>query len=99
MCNHRAQGTWLLLLVALAVAAFLSPHASKNPDGLDRVAEDHRFTERAQAVVRSPLPEYTIPGIAHEGVSTAAAGVIGTLSTLGVGWGVARMVSRSQHKG
>lgn len=91
------KGTWLLFLAALVVAALLSPHAAKSPDGLDRVAEDHRFAERGRAVVPSPLPDYKIPGIAREGVSTAAAGVIGALVTLGAGWGVGRLISRSHR--
>ncbi|HHW14541.1 MAG TPA: hypothetical protein GXX28_06375, partial [Firmicutes bacterium] len=81
MHNHSGRAMWILLFAALAVAAFLSPLASKNPDGLDRVAEDKGFAERGRAVIHSPLPEYAVPGISHEGVSTAAAGVVGTLIT------------------
>lgn len=97
MSDHTKRGLWLLLFAALAVAAFLSPFASKNPDGLDRVAEDHRFAERGQAVLNSPLPEYTVPGVKHEGTSTALAGVLGTLVTLTAGWGIATALGRRQH--
>lgn len=33
---------------ALLIAGLLSPFASSNPDGLDRVAQDHGFDHRAE---------------------------------------------------
>ena len=35
------------LALALSIAAFLSPFASKDPDGLDRVSQDLKFEEKA----------------------------------------------------
>ncbi len=35
------------LAIALSIAAFLSPLASQDPDGLDRVAEDLKFSDKA----------------------------------------------------
>ena len=35
------------LALALSIAALLSPFASKDPDGLDRVAQDLKFEEKA----------------------------------------------------
>lgn len=80
------------------MAALLSPLASKNPDGLDRVAEDHGFAGRGRALVSSPLPDYAVPGVAHESLSTALAGVLGTLLTLGAGWGLAAAVARRKGR-
>ncbi|MBC7105043.1 MAG: PDGLE domain-containing protein [Firmicutes bacterium] len=83
------------LLVALAVALFLAPFASSNPDGLERVAEDKGFLERSEGreVVAAPIPDYLLPGIANEKLATAAAGFIGTLATFGVAYGVGRLVA------
>lgn len=83
------------LLVALAVAIFLSPFASSNPDGLERVAEDKGFLEQAEGkeVISSPIPDYLFPGIGSERAATAAAGFVGTLVTFGVMYGVGRLVA------
>jgi cobalt/nickel transport system permease protein len=92
----EARGsTWIAigLVIALAVA-FASPLASSSPDGLERVAEDQAFTEKAQTAPYTILPDYTIPGISDEALTTIAAGVIGVLVVAGVGYGVARMAGR-----
>lgn len=93
---------------ALLVAIFLSPFASQNPDGLDRVAKDHGFDKKE--LEESPakkLPFYSvfdsyalkfIPGYDKEGmpkmISTAAAGALGTLATFGVAWGIGKLAVR-----
>lgn len=87
--------------VALLIGVFLSPFASKNPDGLDRVAQDLKFEDRA--VEESPakkLPfhqvfdEYALRGVSNEQVSTALAGLLGTLTTFGLAWGLGKLVMR-----
>lgn len=82
---------WFLLILAIALALFLSPFASSFPDGLERVAEDHGFIDHGegQEVVQSPIPDYAMPWIANEKVATALAGIIGTLLTLAVVYGIA----------
>lgn len=89
---------WLLLLAALIIAAVLAPLASRNPDGLDRVAQDQGFAGRAKTVLRGPFPEYAVAGIKHSGVSTAVAGVGGTLLTLALGLGVATLIVKRGSK-
>lgn len=89
------------LALALSIAAFLSPFASKNPDGLDRVSQDLKFTEKAAA--ESPakqLPfaqifeEYSFKAVPNEKVSTALAGVTGTLVVFGLAWGIGKLAVR-----
>lgn len=84
----------VLLLVAVAVALFISPFASPSPDGLERVAEDHGFLEKGEgnAVLSSPIPDYLFPGIENERAATSFAGLIGTLLTFGVMYGLAKLV-------
>lgn len=79
------------LLIALAVT-FASPLADPNPDGLERVAEDHGFLSAAQEPSFNILPDYTVPFIQDSAVSTIVAGIIGTLVVAGVSYGVARLV-------
>ncbi|TYP57876.1 PDGLE domain-containing protein [Thermosediminibacter litoriperuensis] len=86
----------IILVAALIVAAFLSPFASPHPDGLERVAEDLAFSENGQlpAVRFSPMPDYTITVIHSEKVSTALAGIVGTLLTLVFTYGWTRILSK-----
>jgi hypothetical protein len=85
---------WLIgLSIALAVALF-SPLASPHPDGLERVAEDQGFLNRAEEAPYGLLPDYLFPGIENEAVATIAAGLVGTLVVFGIGYGLAWVVRR-----
>ncbi len=84
---------WIGLLVALGLA-LLSPLASPYPDGLERVAEDHGFIERAQEAPYRLLPDYTFPGLGEGPLSTILAGLTGTLLLFAVGSGMARFLRR-----
>ena len=76
----------LLIAIALAVA---SPLASANPDGLEFVAEQQGFIEKAQANPYDIIPDYVMPGIANESVATIAAGILGVIVVFFVAIGVA----------
>jgi cobalt/nickel transport protein len=88
----RNKGLWLFVLVALAVTVilgvFVSPFASKSPDGLDKTAEDKGFVKKAEetkpAWDKSPMKDYAIPGVKNEKASTGLSGLIGVLITLAV---------------
>lgn len=81
------------LLIAVVVALF-SPLASPHPDGLERVAEDKGFLDRALDAPNQIIPDYVFPGIANERVATIVAGVIGTLLMFGLGYGLAWALRR-----
>ncbi|MBN2305674.1 MAG: energy-coupling factor ABC transporter permease [Anaerolineae bacterium] len=81
------------LVIALAIT-FASPLAASSPDGLERVAEDKAFIEEANDAPYEILPDYTIPGISNEALTTILAGVIGVLIVGGIGYGVARLNER-----
>ncbi len=93
----RRVGRFVLAGVgaALIVAAFLSPFANSNPDGLERVAADKGFIDTAQASpidAQSPLAGY---GIGDGGaIETAIAGVLGVVVTFGIGYGLVRISKR-----
>lgn len=90
--------TVLGLSVALLVAVFLSPFASSNPDGLDRVSRDHGFDKRAaenppahQLPFYSIFNEYAVRGVPGA-VATPLAGLAGTLATFGIAWSLGKLL-------
>lgn len=87
---------WGGLGIAL-VLALLSPLASPYPDGLERVAEDLGFIERAQEPLYEVIPDYAFPGISNEALATIAAGVVGTLLVYGVAVGLAALFRRGKR--
>jgi hypothetical protein len=89
---------WVIgLLLALGIA-LLSPLASSDPDGLERVAEDTGFLDRAEDAPYEVIPDYAFPGIENPAVSTIVAGLIGTLLLFGVGYGLAWLLHRRTER-
>jgi hypothetical protein len=86
----------VVLVVAVALAAFLGPFASKAPDGLDRVAQDQGFSAKA-AATKAPLADYSVPFGGDKRVSTGIAGALGTLIVFGLGLGVAKLIGRRRE--
>lgn len=83
---------------ALLIAIFLSPFASKDPDGLDRVSQDLQFDKKeAESQPAQQLPfyllfeEYALRGV-PESLATPIAGLVGTLATFGLAWGIGKLV-------
>ena len=83
--------------VALALAFFVSPLASSSPDGLEKVAADKKIDANVgnHALASGPLADYSTSGVDNERLSTGVAGVVGTVLTLGIGYGVFALVKRS----
>ncbi|MEI2581055.1 PDGLE domain-containing protein [Scytonema sp. PRP1] len=88
--------------VALLIAVFLSPFASKDPDGLDRVSQDLKFEDKAaEDAPAKKLPfyavfeEYALRGV-PEAVATPIAGLVGTLAVFGLAWGIGKLVVRGR---
>jgi cobalt/nickel transport system permease protein len=84
--SASAQGgrSWILagLLVVLMVV-LVSPMASVDPDGLNRVAMDLGFMPAAQSGP-GPLAGYAIPFLGKNAASRIAAGAIGAMVVLGL---------------
>jgi cobalt/nickel transport system permease protein len=66
------------VLISLAVV-LLSPLASADPDGLERVATDLGFIDAGQPAPYSIISDYTIPFLGETPLSTIVAGVVGML--------------------
>jgi cobalt/nickel transport protein len=90
------------LFVSVLLAAFVSPFASKAPDGLERHAQDRGFAEKG-ARNASPrialMPDYAVRGVRSESVGTALAGLAGTLLVFAVAFGAAKLISRRRAAG
>jgi len=92
--------TMVWLLAILLVVVLLSPLASQAPDGLERVAEDKGFIALAegQEVWQAPMAEYLFPGLTHEGLATAMAGIAGVLLVFLVVVGLGKAVGRNRGR-
>ncbi len=91
--------------VSLLIAIALSPFSSKNPDGLDRVAQDLNFESKAaEKSIAHQLPfaivfdEYAVRGV-PEAIATPLAGLAGTLMTFGLAWGLGKLTVRQRERG
>ncbi len=69
--NAKRKSLYIFILAGLALsvalALIVSPWASSSPDGLEKVAEDKGFLEKAEetepAWNESPIPDYAVPGL------------------------------------
>ena len=90
LLNEKATGEkggrgWVVggVLVSL-FAVLLSPLASADPDGLERVAKDMGFLHLGQSAPFQFLPNYTVPFLGQTPLSTIVAGAVGALVLLGL---------------
>lgn len=83
----------LALAVAIGLGTAVSPFASPQPDGLERVAEDHGFAGAGTSHA-APVSDYAFPGLADEKAATAAAGLAGTLLVFALGAALAVTLRR-----
>ena len=90
---------WWIAGYAIALAlVVLSPLASSSPDGLERVAGDKAFLEKAEEAPYEIVPDYAFPGIENEAIATIAAGVVGVTTVFLVVGGGAYLVQRASAK-
>jgi hypothetical protein len=85
---------WIAGLGLALLVAVLSPLASSHPDGLERVAEDQGFVERALDPAFEVIPDYAFPGISSEALSTIVAGIVGTVVLFLLMFGLGRALAR-----
>jgi cobalt/nickel transport system permease protein len=83
--SARGGRGWIFagVLISLFVV-LLSPFASADPDGLERVAIDLGFINTARSGPFELLPDYTLPILGEAPFSTIAAGAIGIVVVLAI---------------
>lgn len=74
------EAVFVLLVTIFLVLAFL-PFSSKLPDGLEKVASEKGFLEKADTAspIKSPVPDYLWPGIKNEKTAQLAAAIAGLM--------------------
>ncbi len=89
--------------ISLLIAIFLSPFASPDPDGLDRVSQDLKFDHKAaedspakQLPFAQIFDEYALKGVPEE-IATPIAGLVGTLVTFGLALGIGKLAVKNSH--
>jgi hypothetical protein len=96
--NEFKRYWWVIGLALALVVALFSPLASPHPDGLERVAEDEGFIERARDAPYELIPDYVFPGMASESAATILAGIAGTAIVFGLAYGLAWILRRRSRQ-
>ncbi len=91
--DMKTKDTLIGLGISL-LAAGLSFFAASSPDGLMRVAQDKNFIGKACSVIKSPIPDYLVPGINNGKLSALAAALAGVILAYLLGFGLARIIKR-----
>jgi cobalt/nickel transport system permease protein len=95
--SARSGRGWVVVGVLISLAVILlSPMASVNPDGLNRVAMDFGFIHSAQSSA-GPFAGYTIPFLAHSSLGKVAAGVLGLLVVMTLMWIAGRTLQKKSE--
>ena len=68
---------WIIGYVIALALTVISPLASRDPDGLERVAQDSGFGDAAQDAPYSVISGYVLPGVSNEALATILAGMVG----------------------
>jgi cobalt/nickel transport system permease protein len=85
--ESTSKGGWGWVVSGLVIsllAVLISPFASGNPDGLERVASDLGFLGSGLDAPYQILPDYTIPFLGETGLSTILAGLAGVVVLVGL---------------
>ena len=87
------------LAVALALAFVVSPQASSQPDGLNKVAIDKGFAdnETTHALDDGPTAGYAVKGVDNERLATGLAGLIGVTVTFAAAGGLFLVVRQTRR--
>jgi len=86
-----------LLVVGMGIAlliTFLSPLASSEPDGLEKVAENEGFIKQAEDAPYQVIADYVLPGVDNERLATILAGIIGVLIVAAIAFAAAFLLWR-----
>ena len=86
---------WIVgFLIALAIT-LLSPLASKSPDGLERVATDKGYLDKAKGAPYHLIADYVFPWVPNDAAATILAGVVGTVVVFALVMGLGYLLQRT----
>jgi len=88
----KGKHVYIIITLILLLSIFNSFLSSPHPDGLERVAENHHFIDRAQDSF-SILKEYSVPG-ANDFIGTSLAGILGIVLTGILLFGFGKILSK-----
>lgn len=92
--QEEARGSIAIPLSAAAtLGLMISPFASPLPDGLEWVAQKFSFLHESAPAFVAVMPDYTIPMISSEMISTGLAGLAGVAICFGMAWIVGQALS------
>ena len=95
--RRRSRYWWLVgLALAALIVIVLSPLASPDPDGLQRVAADEGFLEAARNALFAIIPGYNVPGV-QGNLSRILGGLIGVAVVFGLMVVVGRILVRRRR--
>ncbi len=90
---------WVFVGLGIAIiVAVLSPLASANPDGLERVAINMGFADIAAPAPFTIIPDYTLPFLGPTPLSTILSGILGVLVLAGIFFLAVRLLRRRTTK-
>jgi cobalt/nickel transport system permease protein len=92
--NYRWVAGGILISI---IVVFLSPFASINPDGLERVAKDLEFLLLGREASYQLLPGYIIPALGETRLSTILAGLIGIIIVFLISYGIGQSLKRRKN--
>jgi cobalt/nickel transport system permease protein len=78
----KGRVVWIAGLLIALILVILSPLASIRPDGLEWVATEYGFIQKAQSSVYQIIPGYVLPGITEKFTATIAAGILGVMMVM-----------------
>ncbi len=92
--SARSGRGWVFAGVAITlIVVLLSPMASLNPDGLNRVATDLGFVHASRSV-SGPLAGYSLPFLANASLSKITAGALGSFVVLALAFLTGRSLQK-----
>ncbi len=85
--NSAREGGWGWIVSGVVIsllAVLISPLASGNPDGLEKIASDLGFLGSGLDAPFQILPDYSIPFLGDTAISTILAGAVGAIVLIGL---------------
>lgn len=93
----KKEAVFVLSLTIILVVALI-PFASKSPDGLEKVAGEKGFSEKADSAspIKVLIPDYLWPGIKNEKVALSLSAIAGLLIVFSLSYAVGLVLKKGK---